>query len=168
MEPIKEEEMKWDNDPIADIQAYFDTVTFLEFTLLVCMFAFDHLFENNYLVIIHQLVLDEVVAEKNLGEHVNNFFSDQAKFAEAREGKQTLNWMYKGCKVVPWYSRQAVQKFVPDSAKRSYLTLVPTGSLEEFWLPLRSFDISANSKHGCGVLPTLFNKWFQSYNIILI
>lgn len=33
---------------------------------------------------------------------------------------------------------------------RTHMTLVPTMSIDEFWLPLSSFVLTADAKDGCG------------------
>lgn len=48
---------------------------------------------------------------------------------------------------------QAIEELVERNphAKfdRSFLTLTPNESMEEFWLPLRAFDYSEKGKNGC-------------------
>lgn len=56
---------------------------------------------------------------------------------------------------------QVLTCYVPDSTKRTYLALTPCGSLEEFWLPLRSFDYGASAKNGCGG----YQKSFEVFDV---
>ena len=48
------------------------------------------------------------------------------------------------------------------SPGRTFLSLVPTDSMEEFYLPLTAFDFSANSKNGCRDCPKMV--WDRQLN----
>ena len=51
---------------------------------------------------------------------------------------------------------EAIQDLVENNPKvqmdRAFLSLIPNEKMDEFWLPLRAFDYSANGKNGCGGL----------------
>lgn len=85
----------------------------------------------------------KVVARKNFGEYVNEYFSPMDKFDQVWFGIIGLI----SNNVSP--ALQALSKCVP-AATRSLLSLVPNSNLDEFCLPLESFDISCQSKNGCG------------------
>ncbi|CAL1148092.1 unnamed protein product [Cladocopium goreaui] len=73
----------------------------------------------------------EVIAESNLGDHLNRVFQDRSKMAEA----------------IDFYVADRFQ--VPN--QKLHLSAIPRGSLEECWLCLRHFDYGPSGKNGCGV-----------------
>lgn len=52
------------------------------------------------------------------------------------------------------FAFEAIQRLVIDKASlpcsKQYLGLIPTGDLEEFYLPLTMFDLTVQAKNGCG------------------
>lgn len=119
---------------------------------------------------------DEVVAERNFGEFVNE--TDRATLDQAC---LCFNDMFLFCVNIfssfpyqdPRYmfqkqfhvlgqclnplgfvaSRQVLTAVVgssPITEQRPTLNLIPNHTLKEFWLPLIAFDVSARSKSGCG------------------
>lgn len=65
---------------------------------------------------------DTVAAEKNVGEHVASVFKDKAKMAAA--------------------IGELVETNPTAQLSRAFLTMTPNDTMDEFWLPLRSFDYS--------------------------
>ena len=61
---------------------------------------------------------------------------------------------------------QAIHKWVMDGADipmhKQHMTVIPTESLEEFYLPLAAFNMTASAKNGCGVLKKCLNRFVQN------
>ena len=58
---------------------------------------------------------------------------------------------------------QAIEDLVENNpytnCNKSFLTLTPNESMEEFWLPLKAFDYSEKGKNGCagfGEIPKIY------------
>lgn len=48
--------------------------------------------------------------------------------------------------------RQVLHALLDNGPECSYpiLNLIPNSTMKEFWLPLHAFDVTAQSKSGCG------------------
>ena len=58
---------------------------------------------------------------------------------------------------------QAITKWVLDGSycpSKPFLTLIPMDSMEDFYLPLTAFDLTAESKNGCGGLTKLCSRYY--------
>ena len=91
---------------------------------------------------------NEVVASKNLGEHVCTIFSEQ-KLKEAIE----------------FYVYRGDISNTPEGKK--HLQLIPTSTLEEFHLGLHAFDFSDKGKNGCQGLSKLVAFFNINYRLCL-
>ncbi|CAK9015357.1 unnamed protein product [Durusdinium trenchii] len=57
-----------------------------------------------------------------------------------------------------WAARPALDTYVPalnTFSRKAHLQLIPDVTMDEFWLPLKCFDISKDAKNGCPVVQSL-------------
>lgn len=115
--------------------------------ILECFESVQYLVVQDLNTLSSSFFLDQVVAEDNLGHWINQRYLDPNKLHEAWE-ISLLDVM------VPEKSLQAINRLVNDrfAADKPELSLAPTKSVCEFWLPLTAFDITKNAKNGCGGL----------------
>ena len=125
-----------------------------------------------------------MTAEKNLGDHINTVFKDRSKMLEAQTLYPPFAMHYsfpvldsfglKFSKAIlkqkTWnQTHQVLDRLIPpEVSSKPVLTATPTSSIEEFWLPLRAFDYSANGKNGCGVLKLPQKGYYISENYIVL
>lgn len=153
---------------LAQIKTYFDTVTWH----LILSFLFVFLGGFGLSVYqLHQLAtpLTKVVASKNLGVHLNEVFGGSTRLVE-------VGW-YKVLQVIQhWFPEtpEAMDRLLvgpPTTCPKPMATMIPTDSLDDFYLPLSAFDLTAGAKNGCAgfsqkskLFLTMFNGyWFWCY-----
>lgn len=132
---------------LAQIKTYFDTVTWdllsIEFLFSFSLVALDFQFINSINLPLHE---PKVVANKNLGVHVNEVFGGSTRLVE-------MGWykVLQDC-IICWFPEtpKAMDRLLtPDASSKSLATMIPTNSLDDFYLPLSAFDLTAGAKNGC-------------------
>lgn len=169
---MMEDEPETTNTAVVDkLCAYLDTVSCLS---LCWNFVWTLCYSQMLSVLLWVYKKNQVLAKKNLGDHINEVFSDRDKMKKVTGkfiamgfwffyvGKHTMISISK-----TWSTplRKVLQDNVmalddPHGLTRHYLTSVPSTSMAEFWLPLSAFDYSAQAKNGC----PLAWKWKETHN----
>ena len=94
----------------------------------------------------------KVTANQNFGSHINELYPGKEKVIEV--------WPRIKCfanipnQPSPFAALQVLEKviisrFDPHGKDKLSISLVPTETLKDFWLPITAFDVSVNAKNGC-------------------
>ncbi len=95
----------------------------------------------------------KVIANQNFGSHINELYPTGDQVLEAWPQTKCIanipNQPLSTFVTLQVLEKVIIARFDPYGKDKLTISLVPTETLKDFWLPITAFDISANAKNGC-------------------